>query len=110
MQTIVKPELIEKESIPNMTFRNEVNLEQHPNLKKQIDTISSAFNSISNALLYLIYIKKYYKFTVNSYIVNDVADNIAQHSKYIKDFVNNALDEEIMATCKRKYKTNGSYK
>ena len=34
MQTIVKPELIEKESIPNMTFRNEVNINQHPNLKK----------------------------------------------------------------------------
>ena len=45
MQATVKPELIEKESIPNMTFRNEVNLEQHPNLKKQIDDATMLGNS-----------------------------------------------------------------
>ena len=35
-ETIVKPELIEKEMIPNLTFKVPVVVEQHPNLLKQI--------------------------------------------------------------------------
>ena len=91
--------------IKELKQKNKTLDEFNENFKKQIDTISSAFNSISEPLFYLIYIKKYYKFTVNSYIVNDVADNIAQHSKYIKDIVNNALDEEIVKNYSSSVKT-----
>ena len=82
--------------IKDLKQQNKILTEFNENLIKDKDSISKAFNSISDILLYLIFIKKYYKYTVNSYIVNDVADNIAQNSKYIKDFVNNALDDEIV--------------
>ena len=45
MQAIMKPELIEKEQIPNLTFKNEVKIKQHPNLKKQIDDATQLGNS-----------------------------------------------------------------
>jgi len=45
MQAIMKPELIEKESIPNLTFKNEVKFKQHPNLTKQIDDATQLGNS-----------------------------------------------------------------
>ena len=48
MQAIMKPELIQKELIPSLSFKEEVKIKQHPDLLRQIDDatrLGNAFRS-----------------------------------------------------------------
>jgi len=45
MQTIMKPELIEKELIQNLTFSNKTKIAQHPDLLNQIEKATILGNS-----------------------------------------------------------------
>lgn len=45
MQAIMKPELIEKELIQNLTFSNKTKIQQHPDLLSQIERATILGNS-----------------------------------------------------------------
>lgn len=48
MQVIMKPELIEKELIPQLNFKANIKVKQHPELLKQIEnatTLGNAYHS-----------------------------------------------------------------
>jgi hypothetical protein len=48
MQAIMKPELIEKELIASLSFKQEVKIKQHPDLNRQIEDatrLGNAFRS-----------------------------------------------------------------
>lgn len=45
MQAIMKPELIEKELIQNLTFSNKEKIQQHPDLLSQIERATILGNS-----------------------------------------------------------------
>jgi hypothetical protein len=48
MQVIMKPELIEKELIPQLSFKADIKVKQHPELLKQIEdatTLGNAYHS-----------------------------------------------------------------
>jgi hypothetical protein len=45
MQVIMKPELIEKELIPQLNFKAEIKVKQHPALLKQIEDATTLGNA-----------------------------------------------------------------
>jgi hypothetical protein len=45
MQVLMKPELIQKELIPTLSFREEVKIKQHPELMRQIEDATRLGNA-----------------------------------------------------------------
>jgi len=46
--TVMKPEMIEKEMIPELTFREVIKVKQHPNLLKQIEDATRLGNAFQS--------------------------------------------------------------
>ena len=45
MSEVKVPELIEKESVPSLTFQENITVEQHPDIMKQIETATRLGNA-----------------------------------------------------------------
>ena len=84
----------EKENIVETVKKNyQKNSEDFAVIKEYINNMKTSFNNIAETLLLFIYIKKNFKFTVNTYLI-DYANNITQSCNNVKTNVLNSLQND----------------